>query len=546
MSDIDRNIENTKYISLENICFKLREIHHIKNNSNEWELRLQFIESHLLLVAASGQGWLTVDGQFIELREGSVYVCTPGQLIEAVASSFDERGFYHLRFDVIRDVESSVHPMQTVKRDSLFPVKGEVIVSSPVSVNALCETICDYLQGEDQLKRFRSQILFQEVLYNILQDALLVQVNDSEAALECVKTYIEQHYQQELTIEHLAKVAGISSRHFMRLFKKRYGSSAIDYLATFRIKQAQQLMKTGGEYRLKDIARHVGYRDDIYFRRKFKQISGIPPAAFMRNSKQKIVAYHSFNIGQLIPLQITPCAAPADHPWTDYYQRKYQTDLVLPLSSNDSIKSEELRITDPDFIIGIDIFVSAEDQARIKQIAPTYFVPWIENDWRKHLRLIAEFLDKTAVAETWLENYERKARFVREQVKYTIKDDSLLILRITEDRYNVLGYRSLDTVFYDDLHIVPARGVDRTKPAQQVTPAELTDFDADRLLLILDEDVLSQSSWQTLMRSESWRDLKAVRNGRIDFLPQYPWVEYTAFTHDLILDEALKLWRNRA
>ncbi|OAB25485.1 hypothetical protein PMSD_27415 [Paenibacillus macquariensis subsp. defensor] len=546
MSDIDRNIENTKYISLENMCFKLREIHHIKNNSNEWELRLQFIESHLLLVAASGQGWLTVDGQFIELREGSVYVCTPGQLIEAAASSFDERGLYHLRFDVIRDVESSIHPMQTVKRVSLFPVKGEVIVSSPVSVNALCETICDYLQGEDQLKRFRSQILFQEVLYNILQDALLVQVNDSEAALEYVKTYIEQHYQQELTIEHLAKVAGISSRHFMRLFKKRYGSSAIDYLATFRIKQAQQLMKTGGEYRLKDIARHVGYHDDSYFRRKFKQISGIPPATFMRNSKQKIVAYHSFNIGQLIPLQITPCAAPADHPWTDYYQRKYQTDLVLPLSSNDSIKREELRLTNPDFIIGIDIFISAEDQARIKQIAPTYFVPWIENDWRKHLRLIAEFLDKTAIAETWLENYERKARFVREQVKYTIKDDSLLILRITEDRYNVMGYRSLDTVFYDDLHIVPARGVDRTNPAQQVTPAELTDFDADRLLLILDEDILSQSSWQTLMNSESWRDLKAVKNGRVDFLPPYPWVEYTAFTHDLILDEALKLWRNRA
>jgi len=546
MIDIDRNIENTKNISLENMCFKLREINHIKNNPNEWELRLQFIESHLLLVAASGQGWLTVDGQYIELREGSVYVCTPGQLIQAAAYSFDERGFYHLRFDVIRDVESSVLPMQTVKRDGLFPVKGEVIVSSPVSVNSLCETICDYLQGEDQLNRFRSQILFQEVLYNILQDALLVQVNDSESELECVKTYIEQHYQQELTIEHLAKVAGISSRHFMRLFKKRYGCSAIEYLATFRIKQAQQLMKTGGEYRLKDIARHVGYHDDSYFRRKFKQISGIPPAAFMRNNKQKIVAYHLFNIGQLIPLQITPCAAPTDHPWTDYYQRKYQTDIVLPLSSDDSIKREELRLTDPDFIIGIDIFVSAEDQARAMQIAPTFFVPWIENDWRKHLRLIAEFLDRTAVAETWLENYERKARFVREQVKNTIKDDSLLILRITEDRYNVLGYKSLDTVFYDDLNVVPARGVDRTKPAQQVTSAELTDFDADRLLLILDEDALSQSSWHTLIHSESWRDLKAVRNGRVDFLPPYPWVEYTAFTHDLILDEALKLWRNRA
>lgn len=546
MFDIDSNIDNAKYISLEDMSFKLREISHTKNSLNEWELRLQFIDSHMLLVMASGRGWLTVDGQFIELREGSVYVCTPGQLIEAAAHSFDERGFYHLRFDVIGDVESSVNPMQIVKRESRFPIKREVIISSPVSVNALCETICDYLQDEDPLKRFRSQILFQEVLYIILQDALLVQGNNLETVLEYVKTYIEQHYQQELTIEHLAKVAGISSRHFMRLFKKRYGCSAIDYLAVFRIKQAQQLMRTGGEYRIQDIARHVGYHDDIYFRRKFKQISGIPPATFMRNNRQKIVAYHMFNIGQLIPLQITPCAAPADHPWTDYYKRKYQTDSVLSLSSNDLIKRAELRLAEPDFIIGIDIFVPAEEQSRIKEIAPTFFLPWMENDWRTHLRLIAQFLDKTTVAEIWLDNYERKARFVREQVKHTVKDDSLLILRITGDRYNVMGYRSLDTVFYDDLHIVPARGVDRMKPGQQVTPAQLEDFDADRLLLILDEDALSQASWQSLMHSESWRGLKAVRKGRIDLLPPYPWIEYTAFTHELILDEVLKIWRNRA
>lgn len=101
-------------------------------------------------------------------------------------------------------------------------------------------------------------------------------------------------------------------------------------------------------------------------------------------------------------------------------------------------------------------------------------------------------------------------------------------------------------MFYDDLHLVPARGVDRMNPNQQLTPDELTDFCPDRILLILDEDPLSQSSWRDLMRSASWRELKAVRNGHVDFLPTYPWIEYTAFTHELILDEALKLWRNRA
>ncbi|MFC4306680.1 ABC transporter substrate-binding protein [Cohnella boryungensis] len=368
--------------------------------------------------------------------------------------------------------------------------------------------------------------------------------NDSEEALGYAMAYIEQHYQKDLTIEQLAKVAGISSRHFMRLFKKRYGYSAIDYLALYRIERAQQLMRTGVQYRLRDIARHVGYHDDMYFRRKFKQISGIPPAAFVKNGRQKIVAYHSSNIGQLLALQITPCAAPADHPWTDYYQRKYKTNSVLPLSSYEETKREELRLAAPDFIIGVDSLVSAEEQESLGEIAPAFFVPWMEYDWRKHMSAIAQFLGRTAVAETWLNHYERKARTASEQIKNVIKDDSLLILRICGGRITVLGSRSIRTVFYDDLLVVPARGVNEMSDEKQVSPAQLMDFDADRLLLIVDEDALSKSSWKSLADSELWNNLKAVRNGRVAFLPPYPWVEYTAFTNELLLDEALKLWRN--
>ncbi|MFC3746140.1 helix-turn-helix domain-containing protein [Paenibacillus sp. GCM10012306] len=546
MVEIDNNVRSKDYVALDGLCFKLREMEHIKHQANHWELRLQFIESHMILVAASGQGWLTIDGKFTELRQGSVYVCAPGQLVEAAVNTLDERGFYHIRFDVMEDDGSSGHSMQIITRNSPFPAKGEVIVTSPVSVHTLCDAICQNIQDEDRLRRFRGQILFLELLHTILQDAHPVEGNDSETALEFVKEYIERHYQQELTIDHLAKVAGISTRHFMRLFKKKYGYSAIDYLAVYRIERAQQLMRSGGQHRLRDIARHVGYHDDIYFRRKFKQISGVPPATFIKNSREKVVAYDFPNIGQLIALQMNPFAAPADHPWTDYYRRKYQMDALLPLSSNPSIKREEIRQAKPDFIIGVDILVSPEEQDLLKGIAPAYFVPWMDNDWRTHLRLIGHFLDKTVAAETWLEKYDRRALFVREQVKHVFKEDSLLILRITGDRYNVLGKRSLATVFYDDLQVAPVQGVDLLRTDQQLTPNGLADLDPDRLLLIVDEDTQSQLSWRALMNSTLWRDLKAVTSSKVDFLPSYPWVEYTAFTHELVLDEVLKIWRDRA
>lgn len=79
-------------------------------------------------------------------------------------------------------------------------------------------------------------------------------------------------------------------------------------------------------------------------------------------------------------------------------------DAVLPLSSNQWIKREEIRLAEPDFIVGIDTLVSPEEQEMLRKIAPAFFVPWVKNDWRTHLRLIGKFLDKTVAAETWLEN----------------------------------------------------------------------------------------------------------------------------------------------
>ena len=101
-------------------------------------------------------------------------------------------------------------------------------------------------------------------------------------------------------------------------------------------------------------------------------------------------------------------------------------------------------------------------------------------------------------------------------------------------------------MFYDDLHVVPVRNIDLMGPDQPITVDQLADFDPDRLLLNIDEDMASQRNWRTLMNSKLWSDLRSVRNSRVDFLPSYPWVEYTAFTHELMLDEVLKIWRDRA
>lgn len=265
----------------------------------------------------------------------------------------------------------------------------------------------------------------------------------------------------------------------------------------------------------------------------------------MRNAKLKIVAYHGSLIGALLTLNIIPCAAPADHPWTEYYRRKYEPGAVLPLAQDDDTRIQQLTSLHPDFILGLEQTLSPDILKQLQELAPTYFVSWLRMDWRTQLRFIGKCLNKSKETEAWLDKYERKAEAVRADLDHELAKDKLLIARISGQKITVLSNRSLGEVLYDDLHLLPASVVNRKLSYQTLTLEELGSADADRLLLIVDEDVHSQAVWSELRDKKSWKQPDPAGYSRIDHLPPFPWTEYTSFTQELILDLALSLWRNR-
>lgn len=532
---------------LDQMWFRLRSSEQNSSLTGECSLRLQFLESHLLLIPVSGRGWITVDGKYGELRAGAAFVCLPGQLIEALLDGSGEPNIYILRFDVFSQRNLPVQPgrISSSEPPPPFSLEGETAMSSTVTYSKHCEAITASLGSTDPLQQLLAQSRFYELLFSLLSDARQLQPDYTDTIMERAKTYIEQHYREELSIRLLAGEAGTSVRHFIRLFKQKYGLSAIEYLTEYRIRQARSLMLPHSNYELKDIAAYVGYKDVPYFRRKFKQITGVAPATFMRNAKLKIVAYHGSLIGALLTLNIIPCAAPADHPWTEYYRRKYETDAVLPLAQDDVIRIQQLASLRPDYILGLEQTLSPAIQQQLQELAPTSLVPRLQMDWRTELRFIGQSLGKSKEAAAWLGTYERKAETVRDELDYELTKGKLLIARISGHTLTVLSNRSLAEVFYDDLHFIPAPLVNRKLSRQTLTLAELKSADADKLLLIVDEDADSQTMWSEIQHQELWKLPDPAGYSRVELLPPYPWTEYTSFTQELILDLTPSLWRNR-
>lgn len=534
--------------TLDSLSFILTLAEHVSGNDQEWTLRLQFLKTHLLVYVASGHGWLTIDGRFVELRQSTLYILRPGQLVEASVQELDNGGLYVLHTELSDATrQDSANDPVLERANSPFPIDRESLAVSPVAIGTLCEHICRQWSSRDALTRFRARISFHELLLALFQDALASGASDVEQALEEARLYIEAHYRDELAIGQLAGVARLSPRHFMRLFKKRYGCSAIEYVAAHRIKQAQLLMQSGQTYRIKDIAKHVGYPDELYFRRKFKRISGVTPAAFMKTCKQSIIACDDTVIGILLALHIIPGGAPADHPWTGYYKRKYETARVIALSAEPAERLDQLRLAAPDYIVGMErqSDTGTGQQAALEAIAPTLLLSMDTQDWRKQLRLTAAFLGRTPLAEAWLSRYERKADTVRTQLKKGTQQTRLLPLRIEGRQLSIPGRFSIAAVLYEDLGFQPADGVRPDEPGRTIEAAKLEELHTEHVLFIVDDDPLSQATLRELMRREPWCRQAGSHRGLIDVLPSYPWTSYCAFVHDLLLDESLKLWQDR-
>ena len=115
--------------------------------------------------------------------------------------------------------------------------------------------------------------------------------------------YIDQHLDQPLLVEQLARKAGWTHEHFSRLFAQYVGRTPRDMIVRRRIEKACDLLLYE-EWNIKKIAYAVGFTDENYFCRVFKNIKGMTATDFRKkyyNPRYKKL-YHVKQGDTLYPL----------------------------------------------------------------------------------------------------------------------------------------------------------------------------------------------------------------------------------------------------
>ena len=96
--------------------------------------------------------------------------------------------------------------------------------------------------------------------------------------------YMQEHYQESLSLTDISSVLGISSSYFSHLFKKQTGKNYVEYLNEIRLKAVMEDLKNS-DFKIAVIAEKNGFHNFEYFSRFFKKATGLSPVKWRQENR---------------------------------------------------------------------------------------------------------------------------------------------------------------------------------------------------------------------------------------------------------------------
>jgi len=94
--------------------------------------------------------------------------------------------------------------------------------------------------------------------------------------------FVSQHYPEKIGIKKAASICALSQSRFVKLFRQTTGTTFVNYLNHVRLSKAHQLLRET-HFSIAEIAHLVGFSDQSYFDRRFKEYFQCTPRDFRKS-----------------------------------------------------------------------------------------------------------------------------------------------------------------------------------------------------------------------------------------------------------------------
>ncbi|MZQ85816.1 ABC transporter substrate-binding protein [Paenibacillus sp. 5J-6] len=230
------------------------------------------------LYVTSGNALLHIDG--VESRMKRFHVLHVGKGIRLDITAMEQLEYFMVLYKATLPLPSRLELVNMMERENPFQLRYSLSPKYPISWMQKLEHMYHIWQAPSPLDKLKVKTLFYQLLYELVEQLHEqgIDVIHPDLVSQAVY-YMEEHYQEAVTLEELADTLECTTRQLLRLFKNQMDTSPIEYLIGLRLGKAKELL-VYTDKTLKEISESVGYTDSYYFSRIFKKQEGVSPTRF--------------------------------------------------------------------------------------------------------------------------------------------------------------------------------------------------------------------------------------------------------------------------
>jgi AraC-like DNA-binding protein len=226
----------------------------------------------LLFYTLSGQGYL-------EYRNNR-YILNPGQVAVIDCNEYQHYKTYKNQWEFVWihfSGDGADRYFNLINNDSLSIIN----IRNKEKFKSLLESIKKFTEktnpyGDLLLSDYICRILTVLALDNLSINAV---EGERQLNIDTVIEFIENNYQENISLEKLAKMCHLSKFHFLRVFKKQTGFTPYEFITNYRMNMSKHfLIKTKSP--VSEISEKVGYNNVNTYIKCFKNQTGTTPNRF--------------------------------------------------------------------------------------------------------------------------------------------------------------------------------------------------------------------------------------------------------------------------
>ncbi|MBQ9757205.1 MAG: AraC family transcriptional regulator [Clostridia bacterium] len=262
--------------------YKNREFSHTIISNKRIVSKVHYHDEYELYYLVRGETNYFIRDEIFKVKEGD-FVFVPKGVIHKTDSEecLDNERILLSFGDSILTAEASEHIKELSKEKLIYvPKKHRHIIEE------LLKKIKKEYSDNLNFSRELVSLYTMEILLLLcrLKETSTRDLDETERIIQSISEYINQNFDQDLTLKSLSRKFAMSEGHLSRKFKAISGMGLCEYITFVRIHNAAKLLSRT-DFSLTKISSMCGFNDSNYFSSVFKKIKGTTPYKYSKYKK---------------------------------------------------------------------------------------------------------------------------------------------------------------------------------------------------------------------------------------------------------------------